>query len=110
MHTCALTTLLFKLDTILTKEEHIPSFVEWQDTETAAGNDVLESRFVDAETAQHMCAAITLVLAYFERTTWNQTITQNLRTVSRRVDRDRRINAFSLFTFLEALRNLCESE
>jgi len=106
MHTNALTTLLFKLDTILGKQESIPSFLEWRDAETAAGNEVLESRFVDVETAQHMCAAITVVLAYFESTTWNQTITRNLRTVSRHVARDGELNAFTLSTFLEALRNL----
>ena len=106
MHTNALTNLLFKLDTILTKEEDIPSFDEWQENETAAGNDVLESRFVDAETAQHMCAAVTVVLAYFESTTWNQTITENLHAVWENIHENGELDAFALHTFLEALRNL----
>jgi hypothetical protein len=106
MHTNALTTLLFKLDTILGKPETIPTFFEWRDTERAAGNQVRESRFVDVETAQRMCASITLVLAYFERTTWNQTITSNLHTVWENIDKDGVLDAFALLTFLEALRNL----
>ena len=106
MHTNALTTLLFKLDTIFSKQESIPSFVEWRENETAQGNEVLESRFLDVETAEHIRASITVVLVYFEGTTWNQTITRNLRTVSRHVARDGELNAFTLSTFLEALRNL----
>ena len=106
MHTNALTTLLFKLDTILGKEENIPTFFEWRDTERAAGNEVLESRFVDVEIAQHMCDAITVVLVYFEGTTWNQTITRNLHTVSENLDENGELDAFALNTFLEALRNL----
>jgi hypothetical protein len=90
----------------LGKPETIPTFFEWRDTERAAGNKVLESRFVDVESAHHMCAAITIVLAYFERTTHNQTITENLHTVWEHLDKDGELDAFALHTFLEALRNL----
>ncbi len=72
MHTNALMTLLIKLDTILGKPETIPTFFEWRDTERATVNEVLESRFVDVETTQDIRVVITLVLPYFEGTTWNQ--------------------------------------
>jgi hypothetical protein len=101
-----LTTLLFKLETILGKPETIPYFFEWRDTEMAAGNQVLESRFVDVQTAHRMCVSITSVLTYFEHTTWNQTITDNLHIVWQNLHQDGELNSFALLTFLEALRDL----
>ena len=106
MHTNALTTLLFKLDTISRQDSTNHDLAAWRDSVRAAGHGVRESCIVDLQTAQAMLANIDLVLAFFERDSWNHTTLDNFTTVRADIHDKHKLTPFALHAFLEALRDL----